>query len=153
MATLRLPEQNQVLLAGRLTRDPEVRFTQKGSALCRFDIAVNRRYLDKVSNEWKDDVTFVPVVVWGAQAERCKEKLSKGSPVHVEGRLKSEEWTDKTGQKRKTMVVVSSRLQFLASGPVSEGSQAAGREIPESQINPAGDDDVSPAGELDDVPF
>lgn len=149
---LRLPEQNQVLLAGRLTRDPEVRFTQKGSALCRFDLAVNRRYLDKATNEWKDDVTFVPVVVWGAQAERCKEKLAKGSPVHVEGRLKSEEWTDKTGQKRKTMVVVSNRLQFLASGPASEGGQGAAREEG-SQLNPAAEDDVSPASELDDVPF
>lgn len=151
MATLRLPEQNQVLLAGRLTRDPEVRFTQKGSAVCRFDMAVNRRFLDKATNEWKDDTTYVPIVVWGPTAERCKEKLSKGSPVHVEGRLRSEEWTDKAGQKRKTLVVVSNRLQFLASGP-AEGSQLPARDSGDSQLNPAGDD-VSPASELDDVPF
>lgn len=63
-AQIRLPEQNLVLLAGRLTRDPNVAFTQKGQAVCRFDIAVNRRYLDNTNNEWKDDVVYVPVVVW-----------------------------------------------------------------------------------------
>jgi len=72
--------------------------------------------------------------------------------VHVEGRLKSEEWTDKTGQKRKTMVVVSNRLQFLASGPAASGDHGAAREEG-SQLNPAAEDDVSPASELDDVPF
>ncbi|MFA6583463.1 MAG: single-stranded DNA-binding protein [Elusimicrobiaceae bacterium] len=149
---IRLPEQNQVLLAGRLTRDPEVRFTQSGQALCRFDLAVNRRYKDTASNEWKDDVTFVPVVVWGQVAERCKDKLSKGSPVHVEGRLKMEEWTDKAGQKRKNMVVVSKRLQFLAAGPAGQGAPAKDSGFPDSQINPA-EDDVAAAVDLDDVPF
>ena len=78
---IRLPEQNLVLLAGRLTRDPNVAFTQKGQAVCRFDIAVNRRYMDNTTNEWKDDVVFVPVVVWGPTAERCKDRVKKGTPV------------------------------------------------------------------------
>ena len=67
---VRLPEQNQVLISGRLTRDPNVAFTQKGQAVCRFDVAVNRRYLDQATNEWKDDVVYVPVVVWGQGAEQ-----------------------------------------------------------------------------------
>ena len=95
-AQLRLPEQNLALLVGRLTRDPNVAFTQKGQAVCRCDIAVNRRYLDRTTNEWKDDTVFVPIVIWGAAAERCKDRLKKGTPVSVEGRLTLSEYTDKT---------------------------------------------------------
>ncbi|MFH1619724.1 MAG: single-stranded DNA-binding protein [bacterium] len=113
--TIKLPEQNQVLLAGRLTHDPDLRFTQKGMAVCHFDMAVNRRFKDPSSGEWKDDTTFVPVTAWGPMAERCKDKVKKGSPVHVEGRLSASEYTDKTGQKRRTMQVVARRIQFLAA--------------------------------------
>ena len=102
-AQIKLPEQNLVLLVGRLTRDPNVTFTQKGQAVCRCDIAVNRRYLDATTNEWKDDTVFVPVVVWGAAAERCKDRVKKGTPISVEGRLTSSEYTDKTtGQTRRS---------------------------------------------------
>ena len=149
-AIIRLPEQNQVFLVGRLTRDPDVRFTQKGQSVCRFDIAVNRRYKDATSGEWKDDVTFVPVVVWGPAAERCKDRLKKGSPVHVEGRLSASEYVDKTGQKRKSMQVVSRRLQFLAytQSPAQSAEPQAAHEA-----EPAAVEDTSSAGELDDVPF
>ena len=100
-AAIKLPEQNIVLLVGRVTRDPNVSFTQKGQAVCRCDIAVNRRYLDATTNEWKDDTVFVPVVVWGAAADRCKDRVKKGTPVSVEGRLTLSEYTDKTtGQTR-----------------------------------------------------
>lgn len=112
---IKLPEQNIVMIAGRLTRDPNSSYTQKGTAVCSFDVAVNRRYLDKASNEWKDDVTYVPVVAWGPIAEKCKDKLKKGSPVHVEGRLASGEYTDKSGANRKTLKIVANRVQFLAT--------------------------------------
>ena len=112
-AQIRLPEQNLVLLVGRVTRDPNVSFTQKGQAVCRCDIAVNRRYLDKTTNEWKDDVVFVPVVVWGAAAERCKDRVKKGTPLSVEGRLTLSEYTDKTtGQTRKSLQVTANRVQI-----------------------------------------
>ncbi|MHB9155933.1 MAG: single-stranded DNA-binding protein [Endomicrobiales bacterium] len=110
---LRLPEQNNVTLVGRLTRDPEVRFTTKGQGMCRFDIAVNRRYKDNTGN-WQDDVSFIPVVVWGEAANRCGERLKKGLPVHVEGRLQSRSWETKEGQKRTTLEVVARRVQFLS---------------------------------------
>ena len=74
MATgLRLPEQNQVMLTGRLTRDPEMMVTQSGISKCWFSLAVNRRFRDKMSGEWKDDTSYVPVVVWREAAQRCKE--------------------------------------------------------------------------------
>jgi single-strand DNA-binding protein len=138
---LRLPEQNNVTLVGRLTRDPETKFTGKGQAMCRFDIAVNRRYKG-TDGSWKDDVSYVPVVVWGDAASRCGERLKKGSPVHVEGRLQSRSWETKDGQKRNSLEVIARRVQFLSKAsddstpekpdaPVSETAAAeAEEEIP-----------------------
>lgn len=111
--SIRLPEQNNVNLVGRLTHDPEVRFTSKGNAVCRFDIAANRRYKD-INGNWQDNVSFVPVVVWGDMANRCGERLKKGYPVHVEGRLQSRQWETKEGQKRTSLEVVARRVQFLS---------------------------------------
>ncbi|OGS11124.1 MAG: hypothetical protein A2234_00500 [Elusimicrobia bacterium RIFOXYA2_FULL_58_8] len=148
---IRIPEQNCVFIAGRLTRDPELRFTQKGQGVSFFDVAVNRRYRDLATGEWKDDTVFVPVTVWGQVAERCKEKLKKGSPVHVEGRLASTEYTDKAGQKRKMMKVTARRVQFLAYATPAEGGGAA-PETPE--VAESAESDVkSDASGMDEVPF
>ena len=127
MATgIRLPEQNQAMLTGRLTRDPEFMSTQSGVAKCWFSVAVNRRYRDKVSGEWKDDTAFVPVVVWRDAAQRCKEKLKKGSPVHVEGRLRSRKFEDKaSGAQRTVLEVEARRVQFLAAAETSAEAPAA----------------------------
>lgn len=125
--TLRLPEQNSVVLVGRLTRDPEVRFTGKGQAMCRFDLAVNRRYKD-TAGTWQDDTSFVPVVVWGDAAARCGERLKKGLPAHVEGRLQSRSWETKEGQKRTTLEVVARRVQFLSRVADDGGSDAETQE-------------------------
>lgn len=125
-----------VLLSGRLAFDPDNRVTGGGTALCSFRIAVNRRYKDTKTGEWKDDTAWVPVEVWGEAADRLKDKLKKGSPVHVEGRLKSEEFEDKSGQKRRALKVVARRVQFLAKadaeGPSSSGgaSNADLEEVP-----------------------
>ncbi|MBI5623398.1 MAG: single-stranded DNA-binding protein [Elusimicrobia bacterium] len=158
MIGVRLVEQNQVFLVGRLTHDPDVRFTQKGSAMCRFSIAVNRRYKDSATGEWKDDTSFIPVVVWREVAERCKEKLSKGSPVHVEGRLKSREYDDqKTGQKRTVLEVEARRVQFLAlakTGESAPGSSepaasSAGKKAPAAHADEGG----TAADDMEEVPF
>lgn len=145
-AQIKLPEQNLVLLVGRLTRDPNVAFTQKGQAVCRCDIAVNRRYMDTTTNEWKDDTVFVPVVVWGAAAERCKDRVKKGTPIQVEGRLTSSEYTDKnTGQTRKTMQVTARRIQILesnfAGGAYGSGANEGGISS-EPVDQPVMEDDV-----------
>lgn len=149
-AQLRLPEQNVVLLVGRLTRDPNVAFTQKGQAVCRCDIAVNRRYMDKTTNEWKDDVVYVPIVIWGAAADRCKDRLKKGTPISVEGRLTSSEYTDKTtGQTRRSLQVTASRVQILEFGAAGASSYSDSEGV-----SPAVKDDV-PTTDVaeDDVPF
>jgi len=147
-SAIKLPEQNIVLLVGRLTRDPNVAFTQKGQAVCRCDLAVNRRYLDATTNEWKDDTVFVPVVVWGAAADRCKDRVKKGTPVSVEGRLTLSEYTDKTtGQTRKNLQVTARRIQILesaaaAGGAYNDGAQAAAKDdVPTTDVME------------DDVPF
>ncbi len=109
---LRIPEQNKVLLVGRLTRDPELRYTPKGQPICHFDLAVNRRY-KKADGEWQDETAFVPVVVWREMAERCAERLKKASPVSVEGRLTTRKWVTKEGENRSVLEVTAQRIQFL----------------------------------------
>lgn len=144
---IRLPEQNLVLITGRLTRDANTAFTQKGQAVCRFDVAVNRRYMD-ASNNWQDEVTFVPVVLWGPSAERSKDRLKKGVPVHVEGRLNLSEYTDKSGQQRKNLQVICRRIQILQSafesneGGATYGASASSGSTDNIDNEPAIDDDV-----------
>ena len=109
-----IPQQNSVILVGRLTRDPELKRTTTSKSVCRFDIAMSRRFKDQVTGEWKDsDPTFVPIIVWGDQAERCAERLKKGIPVYIEGRLQTSSWQSTDGSKRSRLEVVASRIQFL----------------------------------------
>jgi len=109
-----IPQQNSVILVGRLTRDPELKRTTTAKSVCRFDIAMSRRFKDQVTGEWKDsEPTFVPIIVWGDQAERCAERLKKGIPVYVEGRLQTNSWQSTDGSKRSRLEVVASRIQFL----------------------------------------
>lgn len=146
-ASLRLPEQNNVTLVGRLTRDPEVRFTGKGQAVCRIDIAVNRRYKD-TAGTWQDDTSFVPIVVWGDAASRCGEKLKKGLAVHVEGRLQSRQWETKEGQKRNSLEVIARRVQFLSKvtsdSETDPGSEPGPSAPARSQETPVVDDEEIP---------
>ena len=107
---------NKVLLLGNLTRDPEVRYTPKGTAVGDLGIAVNRRVSDGNGN-WSDEVTFVDVTVWGTNAENAQKYLTKGRGVFIEGRLQMDTWEDKqSGQKRSKLKVVAEVLQFLPDG-------------------------------------
>lgn len=144
---IRLVQLNNVQLVGRLTRDPELRFTTSGAPVCRFDLAVNRRYKDK-SGEWKDDTSFIPVVVWREAGQRCGEKLKKGSPVYVEGRLKSKNWETKDGQKRSGHEVDALRVQFLEKADTGTGSAGTEEDGPSLET----DSSVS-APVTEDVPF
>jgi single-strand DNA-binding protein len=112
--------------------------TQKGQAICSFDVAVNRRYLDNASGEWKDEVAYVPVTVFGPAADRVKDRLKKGTPVVVEGRITMNEFTDKSGQARKVLRVSSRRLQILQSGDAAMG----GREDSSAEVADVAEDDV-----------
>ncbi len=146
MTTLRLHQLNDVRLVGRLTRDPELRFTAKGQAVCRIDLAVNRRYKD-ASGEWKDEASYVPVVVWREAAQRCSDRLKKGSPVYVEGRLRSRSWETKEGQKRTSIEVDSRSIQFLAK---MENESEGGDEEPKAVEVPAG---AGAPAEEEEIPF
>jgi len=120
---------NKVLLMGNLTRDPELRFTSNGSALTKFGLAVNRKY--KAGEEWKEEVCFVDITVWGKQAENCAEYLSKGRPVFVEGRLQFSTWETDDGQKRNKLEVVAIAVQFLGqAGGGKPGMQPDMDDVP-----------------------
>src|SRR5262249_33367345 len=108
---------NKVILLGNLTRDPEVRYTPKGSAVCDLGVAVNRVYTTE-GGERREEVTFVDVVLWARLAEIAGEYLRKGRPVFIEGRLQMDSWDDKqTGQKRTKLRVVGESMQLLGGRP------------------------------------
>src|SRR3954464_7353491 len=108
---------NKVMLIGNLTRDPEVRYTPKGTAVAELGLAVNRRYTAE-NGEKREEVTFVDVTLWGKTAELAGEYLKKGRPVYIEGRLQLDTWDDKTsGQKRSKLKVVGEGLQLLGGRP------------------------------------
>lgn len=113
---------NKVLLIGNLTRDPEVRYTPQGTAVCDISIAVNRKWRDNQNNP-QEEVTFIDITVWGKTAELVGQYLKKGSSACFEGRLAQETWEDKTtGQKRSKIKVVADQVQFLGS-PNRDGGQ------------------------------
>src|ERR1700721_1876952 len=113
---------NRVLLIGNLTRDPEVRYTPKGTAVTEIGLAVNRIYSGE-DGEKKEETTFVDVTLWARQAEIAGQYLKKGRPVFIEGRLQLDTWDDKqTGQKRSRLRVVAENLQLLGSRQEGESS-------------------------------
>lgn len=111
-----MPNFNRIILAGNLTRDPELRYTPSGTPVASFDLAINSFYTDS-KGEKKEDATFVPITVWKRQAELCAEHLKKGRPVLVEGRIKQERWDDKENKKRSRLTVIASLVRFLGSPP------------------------------------
>lgn len=149
---------NKVLLIGNLTRDPELRVTPKGTAVCQFGLAVNRQFKDE-SGAARDETTFVDVEAWGRQAEVVSKYCAKGRPLFVEGRLKLDQWEDKTsGQKRSRLKVVLENFQFLGgrSDAPAGGEPAAGAN-PEQFAPPARNSAPAPDASVnqvdDDVPF
>jgi single-strand DNA-binding protein len=159
-----MPNLNKVMLMGNITRDPEVKYTPKGSAIASFGIAINRKFTPE-GGEAREEVTFVDITAFGKQAETVGEYLKKGKPVFIEGRLKLDQWDDKqTGQKRSKMTVVMEGFQFLGSrggkdddrapGPDRPTGQPAGRSTrppPASAPRPPADPDLD--AEPSDIPF
>ena len=147
---------NKVILVGNLTRDPELRYTPKGTAIAKVGLAVNRVWTNE-AGEKKEEVTFVDVDVFGRTAENVAQYLRKGSPLLVEGRLRLDQWDDKqTGQKRSKLGVVGETIQFLGSPRGSEGGapsapRAAAAPAPAAPAAEPVEGDGPP--ESDDVPF
>jgi single-strand DNA-binding protein len=151
---------NKVILAGNLTRDPELRYTPKGTAVVKFGMAINRTWKSD-SGESKEEVTFVDVEAWQRQAEVIAQYFRKGRPILVEGRLKLDTWEDKnTHQKQSKLKVVLESFSFIDS-KVSEGGAGAGgvpsgepASRPAAPPKPAGGPpEGEPPPEEDDVPF
>jgi single-strand DNA-binding protein len=127
---------NKVFLIGNLTRDPELRVTPKGTAICQFGLAVNRQFKDE-SGQSRDETTFVDIEAWGKQGELVSKYLTKGSPAMVEGRLKFDQWEDKTTQqKRSKLKVVLENVQFLSSRGGAGGAPGAGADEGVDQTAP-----------------
>jgi single-strand DNA-binding protein len=117
---------NKVFLIGNLTRDPELRVTPKGTAVCQFGLAVNRQYKDE-SGATRDETAFIDIEAWGKQGELCSKYLQKGSLAFIEGRLKFDSWEDKqSGQKRSKLKVVLDNVQFLTRGGGGASASGAG---------------------------
>src|SRR5579864_6877349 len=124
---------NKVVLVGNLTRDPELRYTPKGTAIAKIGLAVNRVWTNE-AGEKKEEVTFVDVDVFGRTAENVGQYMRKGRPILIEGRLRLDQWDDKqTGQKKSKLGVVAETVQFLGSpgeGGSGGGAPAAPRARP-----------------------
>ena len=132
----RVPELNFIIVSGRLTRDPDIRMTQKGSTVCSFSIANNRSYMDPSTNEWKDEVAYISATAFGALADRLKERIKKGTPVIIEGRLVMSEFTGKDGQQRRELRINANRVQVVPTGAPQEvaASSEAATEVAEDDV-------------------
>ena len=161
-ATVRaMANLNKVMLIGNLTRDPELRYTPKGTAVAELGMAINRVWSND-QGQRQEDTTFVDVTLWGRQAELAQQYLGKGRPVYIEGRLQMDTWEDKnTGQKRSKLKVVGENMQFLpgGGGGGGGGGQGRGAEPQQQQSQPGPQSQgASPAAdnfddEGDDIPF
>lgn len=139
---------NSVILAGRLTRDPEVRHTSAGQAVADLGLAISERYKNK-AGEWVERSVFLEVVVWGRQAETCGEYLAKGSAVLIEGRLQLDQWENQQGEKRSKLLVRALRVQFL--DPPPSGRSDAGDAPARETDRPA--QEFHGGQDTEDVPF
>jgi single-strand DNA-binding protein len=132
---------NKVILVGNLGRDPELRYTQQGTAVANFTLATTES-VPKKDGTREDRTEWHRVVVWGRTAENCSQYLAKGRSVYIEGRLQTREWENKEGQKQKTTEVVAQTVQFLG-GPRGEGGAGAGgRSSGSGDPPPPADDDI-----------
>lgn len=148
MSDLRMPEINTVTLTGRLTRDPDLKHTPSGLAICEIGLAVSRHYKTK-DGQTKEDTLFIEITAFDKQAEFLGDKLRKGRPIYVEGRLVFDQWEDKnTGQKRSKIEVRANRVQMLDWDDQGGGGQ---RSAPANQ----GQSDQGGSGPApeDDIPF
>jgi len=138
---------NKVFLMGNLTRDPELKHTATGASVCNFSIAVNRSYKGS-DGDYKKEVSFFNIVVWGKLGENCSKYLSKGRPVLVEGRLSNRSYETQDGQKRNITEIVAENVQFLSSGNRDE---AGYQNSDNTAYGDAGTGDCG--GDDDSVPF
>lgn len=149
---------NSVFLQGRLTRDPELRYTPGGTAVCEFTLASDRYYRDS-NDEQQEETLFAPVTVWGRQAENCGEYLEKGRETIVEGRLQLDQWETDDGENRSRMKIVANNVQFLGGGGEAPASapqasqQSQGDGGAPGQVGEPGMSEEDEDDDFSDIPF
>jgi single-strand DNA-binding protein len=137
---------NKVILVGRLGTDPEIRYTQQGSAVANFNIATSEAWTDK-SGEKQEKTEWHRIVVWGKTAELCSQYLAKGRQIFVEGRLQTRQWEDKDGGKRYTTEIVANTVQFLDRGQDKAGGAQPSQDFSAPEL-------AAPSVSADeDIPF
>ena len=150
---------NVVVITGNLTRDPELRHTPAGTAVCELRVAVNSRRKDGQSGEWVDKPNYFDVTVWGGQGENCANYLSKGRPVAIEGRLDWREWEARDGGKRQAVQIIANSVQFLGSRDGGGNGNGGFRPSSDTQADTSDFEDAGVAsgggggGSDDDIPF
>ena len=148
---------NKVILMGNLTRDPEVKFTQNNMAICNIGLAVNRRFKDGQSGEWREEATFVDVTIFGKRGEAFAQHHSKGKPAFIEGSLRLDSWKDKeSGANRSKLYVVGDNWEFVGGGSGGGGGGGGGSYA--SSNSGGGSSSAGAQGggqnlEVDDTPF
>lgn len=143
---------NKITIVGNLGKDPELRYTPQGNAVCNFSVATNEKRRDK-TGDLQDVTTWFRITLWGKQAENASKYLTKGSPIYIEGKLRVEEWADRDGKSRYTLDVQATDMQFLGS---SRGDDFSGGSSPEFSDEPpsnTGVSDFSGQPTDDDIPF
>ena len=156
---------NKVMLIGNLTRDPELRYTPKGTAVADIALAINRVW-NNDQGQKQEETTFVDITLWGRQAELAQQYLSKGRGVYIEGRLQMDTWDDKeTGKKRSKLKVIGENLQFMPDGKGNAGGGGGGggqsgpqqsSRAPQQSAGPPQGASAAPADDFqedDDIPF
>jgi len=141
---------NRVVVVGNLTRDPELRHTQGGMAVCSLRIAVNTRRKDAQTGEWGEKPNYFDVTVWGNQGESCAQYLAKGRQVAIDGRLEWREWDAQDGSKRQAVEIIADTVQFIGGKAEGGGVGEAQQYVPASATSQR---DADFAGTDDDIPF
>ena len=154
---------NRIILTGNLTKDPELRSTGNGMAVCSLRIATNTRRKNNQTGEWEDKPNYFSVTVWGRQGENAAQYLAKGRPVAIDGRLEWREYQDNSGNKREAVESIADNEQVLSSPEGFQGGGGAGNGFTAQSDVPVSTDDFAPAGVAngsassapadDDIPF
>lgn len=144
---------NKIIIIGNLGRDPEIRYTPQGDAVCNFSVAVNEKRRDK-AGELQDITTWFKITLWRRLAENASKYLTKGSPVYIEGKLHVEEWTDRDGNNRWTLEVTATDMQFIGGRGTETNNTNESNEI---QTDPLDDNSIrgntTTTNNDDDIPF
>lgn len=141
---------NKITIVGNLGKDPELRYTPQGNAVCNISVATNEKRRDK-TGDLQDVTTWFRITLWGKQAENASKYLTKGSPIYIEGRLRVEEWSDRDGKNRYTLDVQATDMQFLGNSRGDDFTGGHGSEHNDEPISHSGGSQSQPAD--DDIPF